>query len=726
VLRPALLLSAVVLLGAPSAAGAHEDGSHGPGARASVAEPCPGDPIAPTRVIRGDFGSELQGSQVLVPFDVPAGTTAVRVKYCHDQPEAPTSAVAGHTLDLGLYEPPRRPGALYGPAEFRGWGGSSHPDVTVSPQGFSSEEEYRERPRGHVPGRTTRGFLPGPARAGRWAVELGLAGIAGRELGDTDGRVSWRVEIELASDPAFARVPYVPAPYRSAPARRGAGWYAGDMHVHAEHSALGDATMTEVFDHAFRPRSRGGAGLDFVTLSDYVTSSAWGEIGRHQPRYPRNLIARSAEVITYRGHANNHASATYVDHRTGPIYERSDAGELTLRRPARGAAGIMHGIRRAGGFTQINHPTIFPSENPIFALLCRGCPWDFPPEETGYASVDAIEVATGPAGSLEQGPSPFVVTAIDFYERALAMGHRIAAVGSSDSHHAGRTPDPVTQRPVGSATTVVRAPELSEAGVQCGVEAGHTYVKLFGPGDPDLRLDATATGLAGRRAIMGDTLRAPAGDFTARVIGGERHQLLVMRNGRPFRTAPVVGGDFRFRFRAGEPGRYRLQLQRSSAIIGVTTPIWLERPAGGAGPGVVRRPCRGAGAATLGVRGLTGGRVAVRAGAFPARCRVTGATARGCRVSVRATPRGRPARTVGGGRITRPGAGTWRLQVRLDRSGRRLLARRPRGAPVTLVYTAPGPGGARARDRRAARLHRAAGGPVALTGARRTARAARR
>ena len=56
------------------------------------------------------------------------------------------------------------------------------------------------------------------------------------------------------------------------------------MHVHAEHSALGDATMTETFDFAFKPLSEGGAGLDFVTLSDYVVPSAWGEIGRYQPR----------------------------------------------------------------------------------------------------------------------------------------------------------------------------------------------------------------------------------------------------------------------------------------------------------------------------------------------------------------------------------------------------------------------------------------------------------
>ncbi|MEJ7786633.1 MAG: hypothetical protein WKF96_17670, partial [Solirubrobacteraceae bacterium] len=43
----------------------------------AVTTPCPGDPIAADKVITGDFGKDLQGSNVLVPFDVPDGTTTV-------------------------------------------------------------------------------------------------------------------------------------------------------------------------------------------------------------------------------------------------------------------------------------------------------------------------------------------------------------------------------------------------------------------------------------------------------------------------------------------------------------------------------------------------------------------------------------------------------------------------------------------------------------------------
>jgi hypothetical protein len=259
VLRPALL-PVLLLLSVPAST------------NAAAPQACGGRPIAPDQTITGDFDTSLNKSFVLVPFDVPKGTTAVRVKYCWDRPEGGTLR---HTLDLGLRGP-------WG--EFRGWGGSSHPDVTVSAEGFSTEAEYRARV--DPPGKTTRAFVPGPIRPGRWAVELGVAAVIGTADGDGDGKVAWRVELELSDDPAFADEPYRPAPYSRAPAKWRPGWYQGDFHVHAEHSAIGDATMSDTFDYAFKPVAEGGAGLDFITLSDYVSGTAWGEIGRYQPNYP--------------------------------------------------------------------------------------------------------------------------------------------------------------------------------------------------------------------------------------------------------------------------------------------------------------------------------------------------------------------------------------------------------------------------------------------------------
>ncbi len=553
--------------------------------------------LTPSRVITGEFDGSAEGAYVLLPFLVPEGTTAVRVRYCHDQPEAPTNASIRHVLDLGLYETRQAPAALWGTDEFRGWGGSSHPDVTVSRNGFSSVADYLASPKLHRRGKTTRGFLPGPTPAGEWAVELGVAAVASQAEGDGDGKVAWRVEIDTSNDPLWESAPYQPAAFDESPALAGPGWYAGDFHVHAEHSSLGDATMREAFDYAFAPLARDcggcsapGAGLDFITLSDYVTSSAWGEIGRFQPDYPGKLVVRSAEIITYHGHTNNHASVTYADYRTGPVFERSADGTLAPRRAARPASALFDAVHAAGGFTQINHPTIFPSEVPGFDFICRGCPWDYDDASTDYSKVDAIEIATGPAGLKQDpqpGPNPFTPLAVQFWEHAIDSGglnsNRIAAVGSSDSHQAGRTPDPVTQSPIGQATTVVYAPELSERGIQHGVEAGHTYVKLFGNDGPDLRLEARKPGSTRPPAIMGDTVHAGSLEFSARVMGAGpgasrpgNYTLFVLKDGAPLLAVPVTSDGFSFGFPSAGPGRYRLQVQRASAIEAVSSPIYLD------------------------------------------------------------------------------------------------------------------------------------------------------
>lgn len=544
---------------------------------APLTTPCGGRAITPDRVITGEFDTRLSKSYVLLPFDVPRGTTAVRLKYCWDRPETGTSR---HTLDLGLYGPLHGGNQLWGPREFRGWGGSSHPDVTVSAEGFSGEADYEAQPRIEPPGKTTRAFLPGPIAPGTWAAELGVAAVIGQSEGDADGKVGWRVEIELAEDPAFADEPYEPARYDPRPVRRKPGWYAGDFHVHAEHSAYGNATMTKSFDYAFSPVAQGGGGLDFLTLSDYVSGSAWGEIGRFQPRYPNSLIVPSAEVITYRGHTNNHGSLRFVDYREGPVFVRQDDGAFQLVRGTRDPRDLFAEVHRFGGWTQVNHPTIFPPVSPAAAALCRGCFWEYSDEETDWSQVDAYEVATGPA-DIVGTQNPFTVTAIERYEQLLGLGHKIAAVGSSDSHEAGNADGPL-DAPIGEARTVVYAKELSSRGIRCGVLSRHTYVKVAGAGAPDLRFVARPHGWWWwKRAIVGDTIRARGASFKARVIGGNGRQLLIVKNGVTLATVPVTSDDFVYRFDGTGPGRWRLQLMRGPLIDTVSSPIWVEPGWGG-------------------------------------------------------------------------------------------------------------------------------------------------
>jgi hypothetical protein len=173
-LLPLLLASLVV----PSPAGAAAPSSCGA--------------TDPSVTFTGTFTSDQTGSFVLLPFDVPPGTTAIRAWYCHDEPELPTSQLPAyairHTLDFGF----RSPGGAY-----RGWSGSGFAKaITVSPEGYET---------------TTRGYRPGPITPGRWAAEIGVAAVVPQTQGDLDGAVGWRVELRLETDPAYADRPYVPA-----------------------------------------------------------------------------------------------------------------------------------------------------------------------------------------------------------------------------------------------------------------------------------------------------------------------------------------------------------------------------------------------------------------------------------------------------------------------------------------------------------------------------------
>ena len=359
------------------------------GASADCAIPGSADPTLSTaQDFSGSFASGLQGSFVQIPFDVPAGATAIRVRYCYDNP--PAGGGPNNTLDIGVYEPLKAGDTVWGQGERRGWSGSAVKDLAISENGFSPESTYLANKKAYVSGYTTRAYQPGPIPAGEWAVELGLAAIA-PPPGDPDG-VAWRVRVETSSDPSWSDRPYSPVPYDSTPASPDPGWYSGDLHAHGEQEP-GNATMKQTFDYGFAPLGQGGAGLDFMTLVDHNNNVAHaGEIGRHQPDYPGKLIIPGTEVTTYKGHYNNQGSSHFADFRGGPVYLFDDAGgPLTKTQDPVLPAGQLGAIRAAGGWTQINHPTV------VGGSICRGCPWEWTDAETDYSNVDAVEIQNGPA-----------------------------------------------------------------------------------------------------------------------------------------------------------------------------------------------------------------------------------------------------------------------------------------------------------------------------------------
>lgn len=554
-------------------------------------------------------------SFVQIPFSVPAGTTAIRVRYCYDNP---LPAGPSNTLDIGLFEPKPAGQAYWDLDQRRGWSGSSRRDIVVAVNGFSSTAVYEAE--GGDGDRnvsdtqtTTRAYKPGQIPAGQWAAELGLAAIGGPP--DLDG-VDWDMQVQTTTSPAWADDPYVPNPYTPNVAKPGSGWYEGDFHVHGEQEP-GNASTRETLDHAFNAQ-----GIDFVTLVDHNNDVARGELGRYQPDYPGKLVIPGVEVTTYDGHFNNQNQQAFVDYRTGPIYELDDAANVLVeRRGPVPPAPLLARASESGGFGQINHPTTFPES--IYGPLCRGCAWDYTDAETGYANVDAVEVHNG-IPEFGPAPNPFTDTAIGFYEDALATGSHIAAVGSTDAHDASETSN--TQAAVGQVVTAVYAPSLSQGAITRAVKADRTYVKVFGADGPDLRVTGTCPG--GASVILGGTVKGPRAKLRMRVFGAGpgatrpgTYEVRILRNGSEEVAAAEVTSDaFYFSHTVMQGGRYTIEIARLTVpekIEVYSSPIWFKRTkscdrfrvlgyAGNPrrGSGVLRVRIPGAGKVRLGGRGV--------------------------------------------------------------------------------------------------------------------------
>jgi hypothetical protein len=514
--------------------------------------------FSPAGSVDSSVPASDQGAYLQIPFTVPPGTAAIHIRYCYD---------SGSTLDMGVYEPLRPGDSVPGMPERRGWSGSAVKDLAIAVNGFSPPATYESGRKAFVSGYTTRAYQPGPIPAGTWTLELGLASLGAPS-------VAYQVDVETTSDSSWSDDPYQSAPpVGSGIAIASPGWYAGDVHAHGEQEP-GNALVKTSLDYAFKPLAQGGAGLDWIGLVDHNNDISRGEIGKYESGYPGKLIIPGTEVTTYHGHYNSIGSTAFADFRGGPVLDQSLDQVAPTTLPASQFAQLQAG----GGWTQVNHPTIFPGAPSV----CRGCPWDWTDAETDFSHVDAIELQTGPA-DLGGTQNPFTKTAIEFYEARLAAGFHIAAVGSSDSHQADQAD--ITTAPIGKATTVVSASALSQAAIVEGVRADHTYVKFYGNDGPDIRPIAHAPGAPD--ATIGDTIAGERLDLEVAVTGAGPgaarpgdYQLVLLRDGAVAGRV-AIPGDLTHTFSVSDPGRYSIEILRTAPNADryeiYSSPVWFER-----------------------------------------------------------------------------------------------------------------------------------------------------
>jgi hypothetical protein len=417
---------------------------------------------------------------------------------------------------------------VWSPDGFRGWGGGLTEDAVIGVD------------------QSSRGYLPGPITPGTWTVAVGKA------LLDSDGG-HYAIDVtclDTASLPVLPRAAFSPVVLD--PARR---WYLGDFHVHSRESGDASASFDEIVGLA------GQRGLDFVNLSDHNTVSQHALQAAYLAAHPDVLLLRGAEITTYAGHGNAVGLSAYVDHRIG--YQGR-----TIR-------GVLDDVDAQGAIFIVNHPRLELGNG------CIGCAWHH--DDTDWQKVAGLEVITG---NWLLGVGGFVPQAVMMWDGLLDQGFRIAAIGGSDDHTAGRNEGP-TGSPIGSPTTRVLADNLSEAAIIEAVRRGRTIVQLRGPDDP--LLDVTLRNAAGGSAEIGDDVFGISrARLAIHVAGGDGMFAQVLRNGALVEPeVPVVGDDFTTTVEDA-PGagdfRYRVQLVNGGGqLIVITSHFYVHALEGGGG-----------------------------------------------------------------------------------------------------------------------------------------------
>lgn len=417
----------------------------------------------------------------------------------------------------------------------RGWGGG-----LTEPAVIGVEE-------------SSRGYAIGPIRPGTWYVDIGKAKLIAES-------VHYEIEIEFRD--AATLTPRPRAAFEPVVLEENARWYAGDFHVHDSESGDATATFDQIRDLA---RAR---GVDFVNLSDHNIVVQHPLQAAYQQGVDDVLFLRGSEVTTYSGHGNTIGNTSYIDHHIG--------------RDGHTAVQMLQQVVDDGALFIINHPRLALGD------LCIGCAWEHP--DTPWDQVTGIELHTGAYAIL----TLFEDQVLAMWDDLLDQGYRITGVSGSDDHRAPVEPEGIESQ-VGSPTSMVFAPALSEAAIMQGVREGRVVVKLRGPDDPMVELTAVTDN--GDMGMIGDTVNGTAVRLTAHVTGGAGMVLRVVASGVVEEDViQIDSNDFIHTFERPieDTGRYRVHVSDGTGDVVITNHVFVER--GTAGDGFPGDPDAGPGA----------------------------------------------------------------------------------------------------------------------------------
>jgi hypothetical protein len=339
----------------------------------------------------------------------------------------------------------------------------------------------------------TPGYLAGRIPSGTWKLNFSVGQLPDKPL-------NWRVRVWYMKAGEI-----LPAPVMG----HGPGWYRGDMHIHTGHSdgfcanQSGLKTPCPMYNSIVTASTR---NLDFVMLTEHNTVSHAQVIRELQPSFDKLLLIPGQEVTTFYGHISVWGVDQPIDYRIVP-------GQRSF-------GDIADDVHRLGGILSANHPAA-PT-----GAMCLGCGWSMP--DMDFTKLDGVEAVNGSIVGMTGGNVEGALSGLPFWLDALSKGHRLLAVGGSDTHD-GAAPAAAAST-IGKPTTVVYASELTQPAILAGLKSGRVFVDVTG--DPAGMLDFEVSS-GKQKAVMGGAISAgrkvavrvdakgPAGSMLELMDGGK-------------------------------------------------------------------------------------------------------------------------------------------------------------------------------------------------------------
>jgi len=389
----------------------------------------------------------------------------------------------------------------------------------------------------------TPSYLPGAIPAGQWRLQIAVPNIRPQSVSHYRAVVRFNAPDE---DSGFTLHPLA----------SGLRWYRGDLHMHTAHSdgscpsQSGKNVPCPVF---FTAQTAAARGLDFIAITDHNGVSQYNAMRELQPYFDRVLLIPGREMTTFWGHFNIFGVTQFVDYRV-------TLGGLDLE-------SVLRDIKSKGGIASVSHAEAPGGE------ACMGCRWE-PQTNIDMGLFAAVEVING---------GQIMFSSAKYWDAQLRDGHRLAAIGGSDSHNATSPPGPPGS--IGWPTTVVEADELSVAAILNGIRAGRTFVDLTASHDRQVDFEAES---GSEHARMGGTLRT-SGEASIHVkvrttaCTGSVVDLLL--DGEQVAAAPSMrvnnaSDPVEFTLNVG-PGRHWLRAEvrdKNSGLQLMSSPLYINLP----------------------------------------------------------------------------------------------------------------------------------------------------